>query len=106
MSIRFENECVGCPKEMGCLGSGCPYTHVPYLVCDSCGDEVEKLYDTEDGQLCEDCCAGRNKEDYTVIDEDNVFDFASPEEEDDDYYDYADLAYEMKRDERWEEDHE
>ena len=104
MSIRFENECVGCPKEMGCRGSGCPYMHVPYFVCDKCGDEVEKLYDTCDGQLCEKC-AGEDKEDYTVIDEDNVMDFASYEEEDD-VYDYADLAYEQMRDERWMEEHE
>ena len=101
--IRFENECVGCHTNMGCMGSSCPYMHVPYFVCDKCGDEVEMLYDTCDGQLCEKC-AGENKEDYTVIDEDNVMQFASYEEEDD-VYDYADLAYEQMRDERWEEEH-
>lgn len=100
--IKFENECVGCPAGMGCLGSGCPHSHVPYMYCDKCGDEVEKLYDTCEGQLCEEC-AGSDKEDYTVIDEDNVCNFASYEEYD--VYDHADLAYEMKRDERWEEDH-
>ena len=102
--IKFENECVGCQKEMGCLGSGCPYTHVPYLFCDKCGSDAEVLYNTEEGQLCRDCVTG-DIEDYEVINEDNVYDFTSPEEQDDDYYDYADLAYEMKRDERWEEDH-
>lgn len=100
--IKFENECVGCPAGMGCLGSSCPHTNVPHLFCDSCGDESEKLYDTSNGQLCEEC-AGSDKEDYTVIDGDNAYEFTSPEEQDD-YYDYADLAYEMKRDERSMED--
>lgn len=103
--IKFENECVGCPKEMGCRGSGCPNRHVPYFVCDECGDEVEFLYDTESGQLCENC-VGEDKEDYTVIDEDNVCNYASWEDEEDDYYDYADLAYERERDEKWMEEHE
>lgn len=97
--IKFENECVGCPKGMGCLGSGCPYSHVPHLECDNCGNEVEKLFDTEDGQLCEEC-VGDDGADYDIITEDNACDFSDPYEEPD-VYDYADLAYEQKRDERY-----
>ena len=100
--IRFENECVGCPPNMGCMGSGCPYSHVPYLVCDECGEDVEKLYDTAHGQLCEDCATSEEKEECGKITEDNVSDYCEPEG-DDDYYDYADLAYEKKRDERYED---
>lgn len=101
--IKFENECVGCPKEMGCLGSGCPYTHVPYLTCDKCNQDTDELYNTEEGQLCKDCVEG-DIEDYSVINCDNALDYATPEEEYD-VYDDADRAYEMARDERWEEEH-
>lgn len=100
--IRFENECVGCPPNMGCMGAGCPNRHVPYLICDKCGQDAEELYNTENGQLCSDCVEG-DKEDYEIINPDNVCDFV-PYEDEDDYYDYADLAYEMKRDERWEDE--
>lgn len=101
--IKFENECVGCPKEMGCLGSGCPYTHVPYLFCDKCGQDSDKLYNTEEGQFCVDCVDG-DIEDYEEITCDNALDFASPDEDDYDY-NLEDLYYEQMRDERWEEEH-
>lgn len=53
--IAYENECVGCPKEMGCLGSSCPNRNVEHLYCDSCGDDCEVLYDVDGEQLCEEC---------------------------------------------------
>ena len=109
--IRFENECVGCPTNMGCIGSGCPYSHVLHLVCDECGEDVEELYDTPSGQMCGTCVKanfdeyaeydGTDFEEFDKITEDNATDYCEPDG-DDDYYDYADLAYEMKRDERWE----
>lgn len=52
--IEFENECVGCPPEMGCLGSTCKYINVPHYYCDECGDE-SKLYEYENKELCENC---------------------------------------------------
>ncbi len=42
--VTYENECVGCPPEMGCLGSACPNRNVKYLYCDKCGEDAEKLY--------------------------------------------------------------
>jgi hypothetical protein len=53
IKVERENQCVGCPPEMGCLGSSCPNRNVliPYLYCDKCGEEVEDLYDG----LCETC---------------------------------------------------
>ena len=42
--IIYEDECVGCPKEMGCLGSACPYKNVPHYCCDSCGCEDDEFY--------------------------------------------------------------
>lgn len=60
--IKYENECVGCPKEMGCMGDACPNRNVPHYYCDECGEEiVEGLsyrdYYTTDGSdhLCKDC---------------------------------------------------
>ena len=54
--IKTVNECVGCPPEMGCMGSACPNRNVPILVCDECGEEyVSDLYEFEGQWLCEDC---------------------------------------------------
>lgn len=53
--ITYENECVGCPKEMGCLGDSCPNRNVPRLYCDNCKDEVDALYYWDGQELCIDC---------------------------------------------------
>lgn len=50
----YENECVGCPPEMGCMGSACPYRNVERFYCDECGDETT-LRKTDYGELCESC---------------------------------------------------
>lgn len=52
--IKFENECVGCPPDMGCLGSSCKYVNTPHYYCDECGDEA-KLHEYENKELCENC---------------------------------------------------
>lgn len=51
----FENECVGCPSEMGCLGSSCPYIDVPRHYCDDCGEEAELYVMSNGDELCSDC---------------------------------------------------
>ena len=53
---RLENECVGCPPELGCLGESCPNRNVPHFYCDKCKEE-EVLYEFEDGEYCIDCIA-------------------------------------------------
>ena len=53
--ITYEDECVGCPTEMGCMGSACPYRNVPHLYCDKCEEEVEKLYKYDGDEICEEC---------------------------------------------------
>ena len=61
--IKYENECVGCPKEMGCLGSACPYRNVPHLYCDECEDEFdeEDLFTSNgDDMICLDCLLKMN----------------------------------------------
>ncbi len=51
---KYENDCVGCPDGMGCLGSSCPYVNVPHDYCDTCGEDgAEYRIDGED--YCEDC---------------------------------------------------
>lgn len=51
---RIENECVGCPPEIGCFGSSCPNRNVVRFYCDDCGAE-DMLYYYNDKELCSDC---------------------------------------------------
>ena len=39
--IKYENECVGCPPEMGCLGDECSNRNVPHYYCDKCDKHFE-----------------------------------------------------------------
>ena len=50
----IEDECVGCPPEIGCLGSSCPYKNVVHYYCDDCGEETQ-LYYYDGKELCIDC---------------------------------------------------
>lgn len=51
---RIEDECVGCPPEIGCLGRSCPNRNVVHYYCDKCGDETT-LYDYYGEEICEEC---------------------------------------------------
>lgn len=51
--VVHEDNCVGCPPEMGCLGNMCPYMNVPVFYCDYCGDDASYKIEGED--LCEKC---------------------------------------------------
>lgn len=56
--IQYEDECVGCPKEMGCLGSACPHMNVPHYYCDKCDEELDPddMYgDLDDEIFCREC---------------------------------------------------
>ena len=53
--IKYENECVGCPPERGCLGSACPNRNVPHYYCDRCGEEVDSYFDIDGEMVCDDC---------------------------------------------------
>lgn len=62
--IRYENECVGCPRELGCLGITCPNINVERHYCDSCGKEIESDTELYEGlELCEDCLYGMREDD-------------------------------------------
>lgn len=60
--IRYTNECVGCPREMGCIGDACRFRRVPHFFCDICGDEIytaAEVYITPDGDhACATCLLG------------------------------------------------
>lgn len=43
--IIIEDECVGCPPEIGCYGSSCPNKNVSHYFCDECGEEIMSDYD-------------------------------------------------------------
>ena len=54
--VKYEDECCGCDTEnYPCVGSACPNRHVKHLYCDTCGEDVEELYDFEGVQLCKEC---------------------------------------------------
>lgn len=57
----IENECLDCPKEIGCLGSTCPNRNVPHYYCDECKEE-ETLYHFEGEELCIYCIEKRLEE--------------------------------------------
>ena len=51
---RIEDECVGCPPEIGCFGAACPNKNVIRYYCDHCDSEAT-LYRFEGEELCIDC---------------------------------------------------
>ena len=67
--IRYEDECVGCPPNMGCLGDRCKYRNVPYYFCDICGDESdpEEMRDVDGYMYCESCFDKYVDETYPTI---------------------------------------
>ncbi|WP_373266738.1 hypothetical protein [Hungatella hathewayi] len=53
--IWYEEQCVGCPPEMGCFGETCPYKKVKICECDNCHDTFDILYNYNGQQLCSEC---------------------------------------------------
>ena len=62
---KVENECVGCPPEIGCIGCACPYIKVERNYCDMCGDDGAK-YVMDGFDYCEECA---NKYLHELFDE-------------------------------------
>lgn len=58
--IKIENDCVGCPPEMGCMGNSCKYRNVKHYYCDECDEETD-IYDFDGEELCIDCIEKRLK---------------------------------------------
>ena len=60
--VKYENDCCGCSvPAYPCIGNSCSYRHVPYLICDDCGEEVEQgeLFEFDGEELCIDCIKKR-----------------------------------------------
>ena len=55
MGIRYEDYCVGCPPERGCMGDSCRNRNVPVWYCDRCGEENVDLYEVDREELCAEC---------------------------------------------------
>lgn len=61
--ITEQDECCGCATESyPCIGDICPRRHTVVLICDECGDEVEKLYKVDGMQLCSRCALNELEE--------------------------------------------
>lgn len=64
--ITRENNCVDCGRP--CWGESCPYVGEIHIYCDTCGEDVEKVYDVDGEHMCEDCL----KSAFDEINEDNA----------------------------------
>lgn len=55
--VIYEDGCVGCPPELGCLGSSCPNRRYPRYFCDICGEECDTVYVSKSGEIlgCDNC---------------------------------------------------
>lgn len=65
---RIEDECVGCPAGVPCLGPSCPNRNVVRYYCDECGAE-ETLYEWDGQELCIECI----KEQLDVVEGSDVY---------------------------------
>ena len=52
---RIENECVGCPTGVPCLGPTCPNRNVVRYYCDECHEEDYPLWHYDGKELCTAC---------------------------------------------------
>lgn len=50
---KYEDGCVNCPRELGCIGANCPRYEVQSIYCEFCGEPAE--YKIEGDDYCEDC---------------------------------------------------
>lgn len=58
--VVYEDNCVNCPSEMGCIGSLCPNANVKRLYCDDCGEEEDSLYVIDGVEVCSYCLLNHN----------------------------------------------
>lgn len=59
--VKIQDDCVDCATgTYPCLGKTCPYVNVTHYYCDSCGDDVDVLWNTDDGELCLNCLSERD----------------------------------------------
>ena len=77
--VKFENQCVGCHPETGCIGRTCPNRRVPIIYCDRCEEETryDEIRHIDGEDICYDCFMERCSEE-----------FYEAEKVDCDYYNY------------------
>lgn len=63
--LEYEDHCVGCPPEIGCLGTSCPNINVPTYYCDDCKNYAQYNIDGDD--LCENCAEKYLKERFNDL---------------------------------------
>lgn len=51
--LKHEDMCVGCPTEMGCLGSSCPMRNAAFYYCDHPGCDAYAEYQIDGEDYCE-----------------------------------------------------
>lgn len=62
--LKIENNCVDCA--LPCIGDSCNYRNVKTLYCDSCSEELEKLYEYKGDELCDKCLLEALNEDDVI----------------------------------------
>ena len=50
----YENQCVGCPPDIGCMGEACKYMNAPVNHCDWC-DSEDAIFEIDGNDYCENC---------------------------------------------------
>lgn len=56
MATRVENHCCDCAVPgYPCQGRLCPRRRVTVHYCDRCGEEIERVYELDGEELCEEC---------------------------------------------------
>lgn len=53
--IAYRNDCVGCPQELGCIGSACPFGSSEVHVCDICSEQLDKYILVDGHEFCQNC---------------------------------------------------
>ena len=62
---KYEDYCVQCPSEMGCLGNICPNRNVPIDYCDICKNYA--IYRIGDDDYCEICAQQYLKDEFNDL---------------------------------------
>lgn len=70
--IEYEDMCVGCPPEIGCLGDACPNKNVPVPYCDECNTYAD--YIVEGKYYCEHCLREQMKREFEALTTEEMLD--------------------------------
>lgn len=58
--VKVENRCCDCATPAyPCLGNACSLRNMRVHYCDTCGEELDEIYDVDSEELCEYCLKER-----------------------------------------------